>query len=362
MYGDNYGACLQAFALQKVVAEYGHTIEILRYSSNKEANGSHYLNTLKRIGFRGLIDYISNYKYINLKKKWFNDFRNDNLSFSTNVLRINENDSAICKEYDIFICGSDMIWSQDFSEDWDYYFLGFAKKKQSYSYAPSFGQNKVSSRNEQCVKKYLQDFADVSCREMGGVELIKEISSVNATHVADPTLLLNKEQWNQYINNNNRIISEKYALTYLFGENDINRQNIIDKIAKNIGNVYSIPGNKKEYDRFPVDKIDPIDYLRLFRDAEYIVTDTFHGLMFSVIFRKPFIVLERTDTSVWAKHSDRMVSALQKFGLESRYIKTDYSDIESLIKLDYGEYEEIIQDFRCKSLEYLKSILVKQNI
>ena len=359
MYGDNYGACLQAFALQKIVEGYGHTLELLRYSSGEYSNKSYYLETIKNIGLSGLIDYIRNYKYIKLKKKWFNDFRNKYLSFSEKTLKIHENVSDICMEYDRFICGSDMIWSQEFSEDWDYYFLGFANKIKSYSYAPSFGKNIVSESHKERVKEYLQDFASVSCREMGGVELIKEISSVDAIHVADPTLLLTKDQWNRYINNDDRIIGEKYVLAYLFGKNDSVRRNLIHEIAKNIGRVYSIPGNKKEYKRFPVDKIDPIDYLRLFRDAEYIVTDTFHGLMFSIIFRKPFVVLERTDTSVWAQHSDRMISALEKFGLESRYIRGGCFSLDNLVKLNYDAFEGTIQEFRNKSLDYLKTIMVK---
>lgn len=362
MFGNNYGACLQALALQHVLLENDFEAELVNYGGKKTletGNVNPVAKIIKKISHLGIlriVKYILNYSYIKKNKAVYNDFRKNRLKISSKIYYRNVNLDELKNDYDFFIAGSDMLWSEEFSEDWNFYFLSFAPKEKCFSYAPSFGQNTLSAENKNIVKTYLEKFNRLSCREEKGVKLIKEITSLDVPQVVDPTLLLDANKWNEIIGNNDRILKNKYCFGYLFGSVDSARKNLINKLESNFGKIYRL-SNKKEGTTVPMSCVGPIEYLRLFRDSEFVITDTFHGLMFSIIFRKPFIVLERHDGSKWAKQSDRMVSTLEMFGLADRYVNPEKIDISKYLILDYTKYDEKIESCRNKSLNYLMAIL-----
>jgi len=362
MFGNNYGACLQAFALQHILLENGFEVELVNYGGKKIVEGENVnpiVRTIKkmaRLGIFGVVKYIINYSYIKNNKAAYNNFRKNHLKISSKIYYRNKNLNELNNDYDFFIAGSDMLWSEEFLEDWKFYFLSFAPKEKCFSYAPSFGQNALSAENVVKVKSYLEKISKLSCREEKGVKLIKDITSLDVPQVVDPTLLLDANIWNEIIGNNDRIIKNKYCFGYLFGSIDSARKELLRKLKSGFDKVYRL-SNKKEGTTVPMDYVSPIEYLRLFRDSEFVITDTFHGLMFSIIFRKPFIVLERHDGSKWAKQSDRMVSTLEMFGLADRYVNPEKIDISKYLTLDYTKYEEKIEFCRNKSLNYLMAVL-----
>ena len=362
MFGNNYGACLQALALQHVLLENDFEAELVNYGGKKTletGNVNPVVKTIKKISHLGIlriVKYILNYSYIKKNKAVYNDFRKNRLKISSKIYYRNVNLDELKNDYDFFIAGSDMLWSEEFSEDWNFYFLSFAPKEKCFSYAPSFGQNTLSAENKNIVKTYLEKFNRLSCREEKGVKLIKEITSLDVPQVVDPTLLLDANKWNEIIGNNDRILKNKYCFGYLFGSVDSARKTLINKLESNFGKIYRL-SNKKEGTTVPMSCVSPIEYLRLFRDSEFVITDTFHGLMFSIIFRKPFVVLERRDGSKWAKQSDRMVSTLEMLGLADRYVNPEKIDMSKYLTLDYTKYEKKIESCRIESLNYLKTIL-----
>lgn len=365
MCGDNYGACLQAYALQKVCLDKGYDIELIKY--HQEDRGENIslskIQKVRKLGFKGVVKYIKERQYIELRKNAYREFRNDNLIFhNEEFYRNDESLKKLNDEFDCFICGSDMIWSEEFTEDWNFFFLEFAEKGKKFSYAPSFGKNNLNDNNKKKVKEYLQDFNKLSCRENGGVRLIESLGILNVKQVIDPTMLLSKEEWEQCITNKNRVIREPYVFAYLFGAESIERFNFFECVEKKIAKMYTLPKfTKKDQNSFPINGIGPMDFLRLFRDAEFIVTDTFHGLMFSIIFRKPFVVLERQDGSNWAKYSDRMISALEMFGLKDRYIDANFKELEKMRVLNYDKYESLIRKAQIESFNYLNDIFKEVN-
>ena len=145
---------------------------------------------------------------------------------------------------------------------------------------------------------------------------------------------------------------------YLFGGTDGNRKKFFETMQKEltIRNVF-VPMTYEQYNAETLPDIGPLEYLRLFRDAEFVVTDTFHGLMFSIIFRKPFLVLERDDQNHWGKYSERMTSTLEMLGLEERYVNYSFHDFQSMKYLDYSSLDDILEEKRQYSLEYLKKSL-----
>ncbi len=359
MYGDNYGACLQAYALQKVCQENGHEIELINYhQAVREKVGSvSKLQKVRKLGLKATLKYIKERKYIELRKNAYKKFRDDYLVFHEGEYYRNDDLKKLNSEFDCFICGSDMIWSEEFSEDWEFFFLNFVEKDKRFSYAPSFGKNSLTNSNKVKVKEYLQDFNKISCRENGGIDLLESLGVTGAKQVIDPTMLLSKEEWMHCIPEKKRIIQEPYVFAYLFGEETQERKKFFRCVEKKISRMYTLPKfTKKEQNSFPIKGMGPMEYLRLFRDAEFIVTDTFHGLMFSIIFRKPFVVLKRHDGSNWSKYSDRMTSALDMFGLKERYVDDDFRELDQMKQLNYDKYETLIKKAQENSLTYLKDI------
>lgn len=360
MFGDNYGACLQAFALQHVLEERNQYSRIIKYNSfdytNKKAQTK--LQKVKKYGLKKVILYLVEKKYSKMVKDAFQSFRENYLKFDTKEYCRGKDLSELNERYDLFLCGSDMIWSEEFIDDWDFYYLKFVTPFKKNSYAPSFGKNNLTEENKKKVAHYLETFKNLSCRENGGVDLIQSLTEKSVVQVLDPTMLLSANEWNQVIGNTDRIFKEKYVFAYVFGKTNNKRKKIFETVESKIAPVKFIPRKrKKDYDNFPVDVVGPLEYMRLIRDAEFVVTDTFHGLMFSIIFRKPFIVLQRNDGTNWSQYSDRMTSTLKMFGLEERYVRETGLNIDQYKELDYSGIEKVIQQKRDSSLMYLDKVI-----
>ena len=357
MYGDNYGALLQAFALQMKLAEKKAPTDIILY--NREgANGiknNHFLLALKKYKLSTVLKYIFRYAVIKTKKDACQEFRDLYLKFSELCYGAEHSLQELNNNYERFICGSDMIWSEEFYDDWEFYYLGFAHPQRSFAYAPSFGKNEIRKSYIDYCNKLLSGISRISCREKGGCQLIKNITGKEVPQVLDPTMLLTKEDWSALIANDDRIIKKTYVFSYVFGKHK-NFSALTSKLDRIIGRVYRLPENSLEWLFSPLKKVGPIEYVHLFRDAEFILTDTFHGMMFALIFEKPFLVLEREDKSVWARHSDRLTSTLDMLGLDERYVKDGFMDIELVEKLDYSAIRSIIDKKREESLEFLEEI------
>lgn len=366
LYDDNYGTCFQAYALCHKISELGYDPEIVRYvrgniNAQKVSGIKKILAKLKALPLNSIVEYVLSYKWIRERKRGFSDFRNRYMKFgkTTNYRDCVHNDLG--QTYDAFVCGSDMIWSEEFADDWRYFFLQFAPPKKRISYAPSFGKNEISSGKVKLCSDYLREIRCRSCREEAGVSLIRNQFGLSAVQVLDPTLLMKKDEWNRIIDGQGRMLEEKYTLTYVFGGFDGKRKDFFEKISKKgWGEHRIIPMNRKQNGKNAVKGIlGPIEFLRLYRDAEFIITDTFHGLIFAIIYEKPFVVLKREDKGHWAKYSDRMTSTLKMFGLENRYIGSDSVILDEWKTLDYSEVNKKLLEKRKESLKYLNDSLME---
>lgn len=355
-YDDNFGTCLQSFALENTISKYNNDVEIIRYIRDKNEKSS----LLKRIISktpRQLYNAVRLRKRGVLWKQSFNEFRNEKMIFSKEQYDKEANINSLADKYDAFVCGSDMLWSEEFYDDWKFYYLGFAPRTKSIAYAPSFGKNEIFEDHKMLCGELINDIGYLSCREEAGVQMIYDKFGLKCPQVLDPTFLLTREEWNQNINSD-RLIETKYILTYLFGGIHDIRSNILNLLAKKTGyKIVHIPMTVDEYNSDAYkDKMGPLEFITLFRDAEYILTDTFHGTVFSIIFGKQFWVLDRTDKSKWAKYSDRMISTLKMFGLSNRYICNE-ADIDLDEVIEFGNVNKIIDEKRTDSMNYLLSAL-----
>ena len=353
LYTDNYGSCLQAYALFKQVQEFGYTSTLIKYRGSGEREKKSLAYKVFHIPLKKLWRIFLQRRQIQLRKLCFNEFRSSKVVFTEKEYSDDDERKELNNQFDVFVCGSDMMWCEAFEKDWEQFFLRFADKNKRVAYAPSFGVNQISAKNHQKCLEYLSGFqpSRLSCRDKSGVLMIKEKFGIDAHHVLDPTMLFNKEAWNKIVGNDERFIQRPYVLTYLFGGTSGNRKNIFKQVKTwGMGDLMSIDGEGKCTIK---GNVGPFEFVRLFRDAEFVITDTFHGLMFSLIFEKAFVVLTREDGVHWTKYSDRITSTLEMLGIPERYWDMNKKLPDEFRTLDYQNVNAILSGKRDESIQYL---------
>ena len=360
----NYGVFLQAYALQSFVEKVGCEAEIIDYKRFIEGEKKkksiayrliHFKETLKIL--RMLI-FLHDKRAVEKEKK-FNKFALENFRLS-NPMRSFEDIENEQKEYDKFICGSDQIWNPEYTQANPVYFLGFAPVEKRIAYAPSFGVGRSSEVFNDYLKQYeeyLRDFSALSVRERTGQLIVQDMAMTTPSVVVDPTLLLPKEFWSEKAKPVN-ISNKEYILFYVLGDNRIYR-----KFARQIAedgkyDVVCIPTGPLWDNLRCVRKcyagVD--EFLYLMKNAKYIITDSFHGTAFSVIFQKDFSAILRNDTT------HLLCSRIEDF-LEHIQLKENCVDVANILninvhrKTDYSNSHMPLQIWIKESQDYLKDAI-----
>lgn len=324
---NNYGGILQNFALQFYLKKMGHKPMTCRWTGYttlgfvkaalfslfkgcKNFPQTPWENRIKRQGLEQFIKNNINYRYFRfpiLFLLWFKP--------------------------KIMITGSDQIWRPKYNPHLYDTFLGFTKgySIKRIAYAASFGVDnwEFSEKETKECKKLLKNFNAVSVREKSGILLCKQHFDCDAIHVADPTFLVDRQVYN---NISKKIpIQEKNILIYL-----VDYSNQIRTQADIISNKTGLPLRIIEADNGikPTDSIEK--WLAAFRDAEYVLTDSFHGTVFSIIFNKQFICIGNEKRGL-----TRFCSLLNYLQLERRLIPFDQIDKVSHILLSHIDYQNV---------------------
>lgn len=348
----NYGALLQVYALQNKIEDLGGECTVLDYR-NDLLESKH--KKMKLSYCKTIVDlrrYIFLSKGNNRKYEQFRLFSNYylNLSKPYEVLEELKKDE---KKYDKFITGSDQVWNGAITDLDPAFFLNFidgVSKKNSY--AASFGFDNIPEEHRKQYYNMLKDYNYISVRESQGANIIKNLVNRDVPVVLDPTLLISKEKWYELCIDYTK--HEKYILIYGFGrcENLIKIAKILSKKKRckivHIANPYFKKIGCK-YERAP----GPREFLGLFKNAEYILTNSFHGTAFSINFNKEFFVeLLQHGQNV----NSRLENILTLFGLEERQIfSNDISISENSI--DYGKVNKVLDLERNRSIEFLNKLI-----
>ena len=170
-YDDNFGTCLQAFALQHVMEQFGYDVSLIRYHRAEKTQGDRdgRWKRIFQLSPRKTLWWLINRKSILAKKTKFKEFRDRYLNLADDIdYYRNSGLKDVSKKYDALVCGSDMMWSSDFKADWAFYYLSFSEKRKNISYAPSYGRNHLTEQEiAQCIP-YINNISHLSCREIGG--------------------------------------------------------------------------------------------------------------------------------------------------------------------------------------------------
>lgn len=343
---SNFGNRLQNYATQETIKKFNMepiTLKNLRRCNEKTSKKSEILK--QKIIY--IIKRMQNILKKTKKEKIFEKFNKRYINFSKNYIT-GYNAKKIEKEYDYFITGSDQVWNPVFKRMTYIDLLGFTSSNKKISFSASFGISELTSHEqEEKIKEYINDYKGISVRENEGKTIIEKLSDRNDVQVLlDPTMLLTNNEWNKIIKKPQKLKEEKYILLYFLGPIAEEWKIEINRISKEYNcDIINILDPSSEFYN-----IGPDEFLYLEKNAFFICTDSFHSSVFAILYNKPFIVFER----IIAKKNinSRINTLLKKFRLENRRFNGKIS--EQLLNVNYEYCEEILEDERKKSIEFLK--------
>ena len=336
----NFGAILQNYAHLTLIKKFNKNTEIIDYKS-KEKNMPLKVKLI-----------------LKLESRVFKSFSNKFLKVSNFKSLENEN-----KKYDIFIVGSDQVWRAKWlQEKVKHYFFDFVDdNKKKIAYAASFGVDfwEGGKNLTEEIKPLIKRFNSISVREESGIDICKNIFELNnAVCVLDPTLMISKEDYQPILDDwkDKSHLNKKYIAHMLLDDDKKLRnesQNIADYLKADIK---YIKGKYKKIlwkNYFAYNKVS--QWLTYLKDAELVITDSFHCTVFSLIFHKKFVVVANPERGV-----ARLETLLEKVGLKDRF----FTNIEDVMKsgildkeIDYNEVDKKLEVHRKYSMEFLKKAL-----
>lgn len=302
----------------------------------------------RKIKFSKLRQHIYSYKDHNLRWNKFNTFIKDLVD---NENRVYTNEDELEKlDINYWICGSDQIWNTDITMGFNKgFFLDFDTKGIKISYAVSMGIPKLDEKYEDEFEKAINKIDYLGVREEKLKEYIKGFTKKEVTRTVDPTLLLKQEDYNDLLLESK--IKEKYLLIYALGPDD--RLTEIAKkkaIENNLKIVELNDMNKKKYFCDQISSAGPEEFLTLIKNAEIIVTNSFHGTIFSAIFEKDFYTITRLN------RNSRMENVLDILEMRDRLLES-VEDLKNVKKQDYEKAYKNLKKETQKSKEFLCNAL-----
>lgn len=346
----NYGAMFQTYALQKVLLLKGYDNEIIDYRSDVLEHRYKKKPLMFYAKPKQLAKIILQNAYIRDNRKNFDEFAKKYIRISPQPYFPDTIKNADDR-YDQVIVGSDQVWNGE-CMGWDpVYMLDFVTPGKRNAYAASFGVTKVDLKREEWYRSFFDEYSHVSLREESGKALFNQLSNIVATVVLDPTLLLTQDNWRDLANEVSNQMEGSYILLYVLKET----KSIIH-MANELSNKWKMPVVYINDRLLKVRGIDnrfytsPCEWLNLFMNASFVITNSFHGTAFSINFNKPFAVELLPPPS---KVNSRITDLLALCGCEDRIIK---KDCEVLPKMNFDKINVIINKKREESMAFIDSI------
>lgn len=357
----NYGTALQAAAMSYVVAKLGYRPYFVTYDP-KQAQSTLLAakRTLAQRAFGKARWLLSPHPLVAVERNAaFDRFIDVNLEFTEALAP--DRLAELSDRFDAFVCGSDQIWSPRCLDT--RYYLDFVREPQKkIAYAPSFGCERIEDEDKaKIIAALLRDFGEIAVREESGAEIIEELTGERPQVVLDPTLLLDASAWFNFARSY-PVGENPYCLFYFLG-NYRGNVKAARRIAESAGlRVLEMPvfQNRQGLPGELGPDVGPAEFLSLVRDASLVCTDSFHGMVFSALFGKPFIPFERFDPNDPASQNTRVYNFLNMTGLQRillpRSRLKDWREFANP-SIDYEDVGERIEKRREDSLKYLRGAL-----
>ncbi len=349
---NNFGGALQAYALKCACDECGCETHLIDYRQ-------WFIRFTDAVRMFPIVKnpkvIISGLKTMHLRvgrRRKFKAFQAQYLSLSRTYYSSRE----LMKNppgYGKYICGSDQIWNTFITCGIEApYYLAFEKNpRNKFAYAPSFGVSSVPARHLNTIKQYLNELGDISVRESEAIDTIKQLTGRDVKQLIDPTFLISKDKWENLAEKANlRIPYDKYILVYIMQKDDT-----VYEYARKIKEKLGIPvieigryGYRAPFVDHCIVNIGPIEFISLFKNATHVCTNSYHGIIFSIIFEKNVCIIP------CKRFTSRIASLTDLFGIK---LATD-GNLELDVSYDHAKVKQIILRERAISMDYLRTNLV----
>lgn len=344
----NYGASLQAYALQEYCKQLGYDYKIIDYKPPYLSN--HYrldiVNNLRYdkplIKQLYLLAKLPGRLMVRSRKRRFDEFTSNYLILTNRRYSSIDDLTKSCPKADIYIAGSDQIWNTLFANGRDpAFYLDFVGSNgRRISYAASFATDKIQNGYEVFVKKMLGNFDAVSVREYSALTILNSLGKFDATLVCDPVFLLEKNYWEKLVENTSAH-NKEYIFVY-----DCEKSPKLGEIARELHRqtglpIYRVSDIYGRYSSKNFSKSGPIEFLALLKNARYVVANSFHALAFSLIFKKDFFIVKRSDGTSsrirdlleYLNLSDRLINSFAEVCVTEIDFSVSVSKLEELIEI-----------------------------
>lgn len=366
----NYGGILQNYALQTFLKEMGHEV----YTIDREYPKKTFVRKCASLLKYSVLWVLGDKKRI---RRWLTKKEQDIISINTqqfinnhiqktHIVTTNRELEKLHKafKFEVYIVGSDQVWRPKYSPCLSNYFLDFIasdKTVKRIAYAASFGTDEweLTESDTLSFGTLVKKFDAISIREESAIELCQKYFHIEVVHTLDPTFLLNRENYIRLIESSDTKKSNGNLFTYILDKNK-EKDQIVDFIAQEKSlKAFRVmphkeilePGkrNLQDYIFPPVES-----WLKAFIDADFVVTDSFHGTVFSIIFNKPFITLANKERGI-----TRFLSLTKMFSLEDRLVLDLNSDFTTIVNkpIDYKFVNLKIEEYKKKSIDFIKKAL-----
>lgn len=324
----NHGAALQAYALQTYLKAQGHEVEIIDYKP-AYLNGHYRLfrianpkwknNLLTRVVYLavkipGRIMQVSSL----LRKLSFDRFNKKHLNITAKCYESNDQLLTDCPEGDVYICGSDQIWNtlHDTGRDPAFYLDFVPDGKFKFSYAASMATDEIYGGLSEFVKSKVSKLTAISLREKSGVEILERLGLGGLLHVMDPVFLLDRKHWDTLLEDEcENTYKQDYILVYDFENSTFIREAALALAKQKNCKIYSVNPGQLDYVDKRFDNAGPEVFVSLIRSAHAVVSNSFHAIVFSMIYETPFVVVKR-DGPINTRMKDLLETLLFDFDLD----------------------------------------------
>ena len=363
----NFGTALQAFATQKGINKLKVDCDIIDYRPE-------YLERTLRV--RSLKNakspkeiasiLVNAVLYPGMAKRKSENFKQffEYMNLSEDIAYESEDVEKIASKYDVVLSGSDQLFNLKITLGDLTYFLPFPHKRK-ITFASSFGERQLTSQIIEQIAPYFSQFDYLAVREETAQDILSEIKKANpksksATNVLDPTFLLTKDEWNEYANTTLKLPKNGYILTYYMIETPLLRS-ITKALQQRTGlRVVNIKPSKKQvimHEGKNLAFAGPAEFLACYKNASYVVTNSFHGTAFAINYGIPFFT-STLPVSMGGEVNSRLTDICKLFDISHRFIDSqEMLDKTDLVKPFEKETGKIIENLREHSFDYLKEAL-----
>ena len=359
---SNYGNVLQRYAVCNLLMGLGAEVESLWFSPQAgflPYLQSHYPWMKDSLDLKTWVKLGINWKGVT--GKWFSGQNAWEAARSAVIksfvdryipMRYDVDFTRVADEYDYFVTGSDQVWNPYFA-DLEKLFIKFAPREKRIAYAASISCPEIPSKDLQGFIDGINGMKAISVREQAGAELIEQLTGRKVEVVADPTMLVAAEKWREIARKPSWLKGDEEILTtYFLGKRP---DEVINCLAMEHGLKVVNILDEHVFEHYAV---APEEWLWLIDNASLMYTDSFHGTVFSILFRRPFVVTERIGDGCVNKMTSRIDTLLGKFGLEARRgTKNNGYMIANPMSMQYGDVEMVLAEERRKADNYLEGAL-----